>query len=254
MIKKLLIAISVICLGLSLFLYTRPTKLTTVINKSVKIDKEVQKFSKNTKRTKENETPQNLNWDEINSEYNDVIAWIKIPGTSIDYPILQGSDNSYYLNHNYKNQKDILGSIFIDYRQEKNFNNFNTIIYGHNVLNESSDVKFTELNNYLKQDFFDKHKNVYIFTPERVIVGKVFASQTSDKSSGANNVTIKNKEEFNSYLSKIKQKSAIVGDVDYTKIEKTITLWTCTMQSTVNSKGNFVPATKARTFVSVSLK
>ena len=70
-------------------------------------------------------------FDEIDSKY--VIAWIRIDDTNINYPVVQGSDNAWFLNRNYKGVFATAGSIFLDYRNTKNFSDSFSIIYGHRM-------------------------------------------------------------------------------------------------------------------------
>lgn len=84
----------------------------------------------------------------------DMAGWLTIADTEIDYPILQSTDNDYYLHHNYKNEKARAGSIFKDYRNTNEFLDKNTIIYGHNMKDGSM---FADLRKYLDKDFLAAH-------------------------------------------------------------------------------------------------
>ncbi|EGP9899719.1 class B sortase, partial [Listeria monocytogenes] len=84
----------------------------------------------------------------------DMVGWLTIADTEIDYPILQSTDNDYYLHHNYKNEKARAGSIFKDYRNTNEFLDKNTIIYGHNMKDGSM---FADLRKYLDKDFLAAH-------------------------------------------------------------------------------------------------
>ena len=71
---------------------------------------------------------------EVNS---DVLGWILIPGTVISYPLLQGDDNSYYLNHTWKKWTNVVGSIFLECQNSPDLTVFNTLVYGHRMNNGS---------------------------------------------------------------------------------------------------------------------
>ncbi|WP_297213882.1 class B sortase [uncultured Flavonifractor sp.] len=92
----------------------------------------------------------------------DVVAWISIPGTNIDYPVVQGADNSYYLTHLATGEENSAGSIFLDYRAASDFSQPYSIIYGHNLR---SGTMFTGLNQYKKQDFYEEHPLGVLETP-----------------------------------------------------------------------------------------
>lgn len=97
----------------------------------------------------------------LRKDYESVIGWIKVEGTEIDYPIVKGSDNEYYLNHNYKNDYNVFGAIFMDYRNEENFSDQNTIIYGHN---NDRGGNFKALHKFEEDGFFEKNKFIEIFS------------------------------------------------------------------------------------------
>lgn len=109
----------------------------------------------------------------------DVYGWIVIPGTeNIDYPILQGSDNDYYLSREYTGGYMTAGSIFADYRCDKDINgNFNFIVYGHNMQNG---MMFSELIKFLDEDFFNENQYVYVYTDKGIYTYKIFSVYKTD--------------------------------------------------------------------------
>lgn len=90
--------------------------------------------------------------DNLISQNSDTIAWIKVDGTDISYPVVQTTDNDYYLNHSFNGKYNSSGWIFADYRNDINNFNKNTIIYGHNRLNNTM---FATLNTVLSEEWFD---------------------------------------------------------------------------------------------------
>ena len=90
-------------------------------------------------------------------EYNpDIYAWITIPGTAVDYPIVQRpEDNSYYLTHNTDGEESAEGAIFTEDYNSRDFTDPNTVIYGHNMRNGSM---FRSLHNYMDRSFFDENR------------------------------------------------------------------------------------------------
>lgn len=93
------------------------------------------------------ETLQHLN--------KDVCGWISLDGTKVDYPLLQSQDNVKYLDRNAFGDYTIMGSIFLDYRFNPNFTDFNTIIYGHSM---ASGAMFGEIKKFADKEFFDQHR------------------------------------------------------------------------------------------------
>lgn len=103
----------------------------------------------------------------------DVVGWIVIPDTPISYPVLQGEDNEYYLKHNWKKQRNSGGSIFMECQNSPDFGDFNTILYGHRMRDDSM---FHALQDYEDPDFLADHPRVYLVTGEGVRIYQVFAA------------------------------------------------------------------------------
>lgn len=93
---------------------------------------------------------------EVNS---DVLGWILIPGTKISYPIVQGDDNSYYLNHTWKKWNSAVGAIFMEQHNSPDFSDFHTLIYGHRMNNGSM---FAGLKYYKQKSYYTSHPVIYI--------------------------------------------------------------------------------------------
>lgn len=105
---------------------------------------------------------------------SDIYAWIYVPDTQIDYPVLQHpTDNTYYLNYNIDGSKGYPGCIYTENHNAKDFTDFNTVLYGHNMKNGSM---FANLHKFEDAEFFEEHPYVYIYTEERLLVYEVFAS------------------------------------------------------------------------------
>jgi sortase B len=117
-----------------------------------------------------------LDWDALHLLNEDIYAWIYIPNTNIDYPILQHpTDVNYYIDYNLDGTKGYPGCICTQYYNSKEFNDPNTIIYGHNMKNGTM---FRTLHNYEDKDFFNNNPYVYIYTPETTYVYEIFATST----------------------------------------------------------------------------
>lgn len=93
---------------------------------------------------------------EINAE---VVGWIDIPGTEVSYPIVQAEDNDYYLTHTWKRESSSVGAIFMDYRSDGGFGDFNTLIYGHRMRNGSM---FGCLKDYMDQSYYEQAPTVLL--------------------------------------------------------------------------------------------
>lgn len=116
----------------------------------------------------------NLDWDALWEENEHIYAWIYIPGTKVDYPILQHpTEDEYYLNRNLDGSSGYPGCIYSETVTSKDFTDYNTLIYGHNMNN---DTMFGSLHDYENAMFFEEYRYVYIYTPETVLVYDIFAA------------------------------------------------------------------------------
>ncbi|AHI56694.1 class B sortase [Listeria ivanovii] len=154
----------------------------------------------------------------------DMAGWLTLDDTEIDYPILQSTDNDYYLHHNYKNEQARAGSIFKDYRNTNEFLDKNTIIYGHNMKDGSM---FADLRKYLDKDFLAEHPT---FTYESALQNyqvEIFAIYETTTDFYYIETEFPDKLDFEKYLQKVKQQSIYQSNVEVTEADRIITLSTC---------------------------
>ena len=102
----------------------------------------------------------------------DVVGWIRIPGTKIDYPLMQGEDNEFYLNHTWQKEQNSVGSIFLECQNSADFTDYNTIVYGHNM---NDGAMFADLENYALQTFWERNPYVYIVSDAGAYRYEIFA-------------------------------------------------------------------------------
>ena len=165
----------------------------------------------------ETEEKNHINWQELNEINSDIIAWIEIENTNINYPILRDS-NSYYLNHSYDKKYNKNGSIFTT--NTNPFVDAETIIYGHNMKNGTM---FSELGKYLKKDFLDTHNCIKIYTPNGDYEGTIISAYSIGID--IENNTIKSLD-FNERIEYYKRASKYtVENID--NINKIVKLSTC---------------------------
>lgn len=154
----------------------------------------------------------------------DVLGWIRIPGSKIDYPLLQGEDNEYYLKRTWKGYRNPVGSIFLESKNSPDFTDWNTIIYGHNMSDGSM---FAPLTRYKRQDYWEKHPYIYIVTDAGVLRYEVFSSYTArigSKTYGLSFNQIETREEF---IAMALENSQIATGVIPEVTDQIITLSTC---------------------------
>lgn len=158
-----------------------------------------------------------------------IYAWIYIPNTNVDYPILQHPDDpNYYLEHDTKGNKVTAGSIFTQYYNSKDFNDNNTVIYGHNMKNGTM---FKTLHYFEDNTFFDENPYVYIYTETGVRVYQIFAAYEYGDMHLLLNYNMSDKESFGQYLEGLTTLNGLKDnfnwDIGVTSEDKIITLSTC---------------------------
>lgn len=159
----------------------------------------------------------------------DIYAWIYIPDTKIDYPVLQHpTDNYYYLNYNLDGSKGYPGCIYTEDYNTKDFTDPNTVIYGHNMKNGTM---FAGLHRFEDSKFFEEHPYVYIYTQEGLLVYEIFAAYESGNEHILYNNDFTDRDVFLKYLAKIftdrTMNGNIDGEVEVTAGNRIITLSTC---------------------------
>lgn len=156
-------------------------------------------------------------------------AWITIPGTAVDYPILQsGTDNGYYLTHSIDGTLSPEGSIYTEDYNSRDFEDPNTVIYGHDMENGSM---FQNLLNYQDRSYFDSHREVIIYTPDAVRHYRVFAAYLFDERHLMQSFEFDNPWIYEAYLNMIlsirDMNSCIDTETEVGRDDKIITLSTC---------------------------
>ena len=170
-----------------------------------------------------------IDFDSLTAQYPDVYAWIRIPGTKVDYPIVQREgDNGYYLNHTIDGKKKTEGSIYTENYNNKDFGDANTVIYGHNMKNGSM---FKTLHKYKDKQFLLDNSEIYIYQKDRVLKYKIFAAYIYDSRHLMLSFDFEDKNIFQNYLDNVLTKRNMSSNIDttveVTASDKIITLSTC---------------------------
>ena len=157
----------------------------------------------------------------------DVVGWIKIPGTEIDYPVVQTEDNEFYLKHNLKKERSSRGSIFMDYRNSNDEKDHNTIIYGHNM---KDGCMFAGLSAYKDRSFYADHAFIEYDSLQQTMRWQIFSVYLTEPNSDLLQVSFINDVEYAQYLDMVKSRSKYETDVKVTKDDKILTLVTCSYE------------------------
>lgn len=163
----------------------------------------------------------------LKAQYPDLYGWIVLPGTNINYPIMQSTDNEYYLTHSYANTYLSAGSIFADFRCEKNVtDNYNLILYGHHMANRTM---FAAIDKYLVESFFRNNNKIYIYTLDGMYTYEVFSVYATNKYYPYIRTYFSTPSQFVSFANEIKGNSVYSYEgLTFDGDDRILTLSTCT--------------------------
>ncbi len=167
-----------------------------------------------------------VDFDALREVNSDIVAWIYLEDTNINYPVVQGDDNSYYLKHMFEGSWNSAGCIFLDSRNEGDFSDRHSIIYGHHMQNESM---FSGLDFYKKQAFYDEHPVILLMTPEQNYKIEVFAGYVASVEDDAWELGF-TAAGYDDWLTASKEKSCFKSSVTPTVDDSVVTLSTCSYE------------------------
>ena len=161
-------------------------------------------------------------------EYFGQLCSNSVDGTLIDYPILYDTTyNYYYLNHNYEGTSTGYGSIFVLGENAGDFTDFNTVVYGHNMLDGRM---FAQLHRFRDKNFFDSHGQIIVYTPERQLTYQVFAAYRRDNLDIIANTDFSTKALIDEYIESVYAQTDLAQfnpALEVTSSDRIITLSTC---------------------------
>lgn len=167
-----------------------------------------------------------IDFDELAAVNSDVVAWVKLDGSVIDYPVAQCGDNDYYLEHLFNKQENSSGCIFLDCRNSPNFSDRNSIIYGHHMKNGSM---FSGITKYKEQSFYDEHSAFQLYTPTASYEVEIFAGYVADLQDKAWDTDFDDTD-FEKWIDERIQRSAFQSNVKPSAEDKIVTLSTCSYE------------------------
>lgn len=234
-IAAILAAAALVCGGVGIFRYLQERnagKEYEELKKEVAVQEETPEKEEPAEPEPEQQEPAveiPIDFTALQEQNPDVYAWIRVPGTAVDYPILQSpSDNAYYLNHTISGEEKPEGAIFTENYNTKTFEDPNTVIYGHDMKNGSM---FQSLHDYMDRDFFENNREVLIYLPDRILHYRIFAAYLYDSRHLLLSMDFGNKDIYQAYLDHIfsmRDMNAFVDNsMEVTSEDKIITLSTC---------------------------
>ena len=168
------------------------------------------------------------NQEELKSINNNYEMWIEIPNTKINYPIVQGKDNEYYLKHNFKNESNMSGTIFVDYRNNIDEDK-NIIVYGHNMRNGTM---FNNITKFKEESFFNNNNTINIIRNNILYQYEIFSIYVEDESKVSLEIEFTDNDAFVNYALNEASKSMYNKNIIITEEDKIITLVTCSYEYT----------------------
>ena len=161
--------------------------------------------------------------------YPDVYGWIDVPGTSVDYIVMQGKNNTDYLYREYNGKGTRYGSIFADYRNSRSLlNNRNTVLYGHNM--NTARIMFAPLLDFAINEKAFQNQTINIITNDGVFTYELFSIYDTYASYNYIETYFENDEEFLDFCHACQERSIYKKNVTFTKDSKLLTLSTCTVR------------------------
>lgn len=154
----------------------------------------------------------------------DVVAWIICEDTRINYPVVQGDDNAYYLRHLFDGKNNGAGSLFVDTNNEPGFVDLNTVIYGHNMKDKSM---FATILEYKNQEFFNQHPTMILLTPDGNYIIELFSGYVANVEDKCWKLWFSSNIEFEQWITDTKLRSSFKSSVEAGISDRFITLSTC---------------------------
>lgn len=155
---------------------------------------------------------------------NDSAGWLMVEGTDISLPIVYSKQELFYLRRDFDKKKNVAGTVFMDFQNNKDFADTNTMVFGHNMKNGSM---FSPLQDFLKEDFFQANKFIYVSTPERAYKYEIFAVYQTTPSRAPYMPGTLGGEKLNQLLAIIDALSLFKREAAINEEDKILTLATC---------------------------
>ena len=220
----------ILIIALSLVLLFSGTKIVKYSYDGLSNKKSNAQLQETYHQAKEADKPEKYSdkFKELIKINSDLVGWIHLPNTSIDYPVVQTVDNDYYLTHSFEKEESDHGAIYMDYRNIQDSQKMvHTIIYGHYM---KDGTMFKSLNNYKTEDYAKKNPYIEFDTLEGPTKWQIFSVYVIRAKNSTLQESFSNEEEYTQYLTMITEKSMENIGVKVTKEDQLLTLVTCSYE------------------------
>ena len=167
-----------------------------------------------------------VDFTELIKKNEDTVGWINVNNTNINYPVVQSTDNNYYLTHSYDKKENEAGWVFLDYRNNKDFTSKNNIIYAHSRLDKTM---FGSLSKVLKQSWYKDKSNhiIRLSTPTEDSLWQIFSVYVIKEETYYITTSWSSDTEYLNFLNTIKERSKYNFNTELNTDDKILTLSTC---------------------------
>ena len=225
-------AVAIAMIGGTIISYSKAAKTYETIKEefctSVTIEQTKEEEHTETEELTEDYKYVQIDFESLQKLNKDIIGWIRFDNIeTIDYPILYSGDNETYLKTDLYGRTSPSGCIFLEGANTPDFEDYHTIIYGHNMKDRSM---FGKLNNYKTEDFYDDHAYFTIYTKEHTYRYQIFAYRDVPETDSVYTIGFMPDEIYQNFLNEMVKKSYIDTGVTVTKEDKIITLSTCSSE------------------------
>ena len=233
MLYILLVAACILCIGVLLFFLKKDQKeeLTAEQQQEQILEEFTQDVTPEAEVLEEPERAElPIDFEglwEINPE---IYAWIQVPDTKINYPILQheGEDQGYYLTRDLYGKSNQAGSIYTEDYNNKDFQDYHTVLYGHNMKNGSM---FHNVRYFADREFFEEHRELYVYMPEKILKYEIIACYEYDDRHLLGMFDYDDMEAYGEYLEEIMNPRSMYAMIregwELDTDDKLLTLSTC---------------------------
>lgn len=173
-----------------------------------------------------------LPWPEVDfpallEENPDTVGWLYSPDTPIHYPVVQGTDNDFYLHHLFDGSAGRCGCIFLDAGNAGDFSDFHSVLYGHHMRDGSM---FKSLKGYQDQSYYESHPTLLLLTPEHRYTLEVFAAYVADVDEDAWRLDFADAAQRRAWLEERQRRSVLTTDCHPRPRDRVLTLSTCSYE------------------------
>jgi len=166
-----------------------------------------------------------LDFDALSEQYPGIVGWIELEDSPINFPVMQWTNNSFFLNHLPDGTPNRSGSIYLDYRNEHDFSDEIVLIFGHHF--SRTDAMFSYLRHYRHQVFFDENPVIYLYTPYADYALLVFSVNLAHAVNDHPPLSFVDDADFAEYVRRIRSRSLIQSDVEVNPGDRIVSLVTC---------------------------